>query len=89
MDQLEPGCLARIIKSLDGLSVGKTVQCIHIVGTHSEYGIVWHVRSNETLVTEYGGVGHEADVPAIWLKKIKPGEIPKITEINITKTEKI
>ena len=71
--QLEPGCLAVIIKSIDGAAVGKIVQCVEIRGEHSLYGTIWRVRSQSTLVTEHGGVGNEADVPAKWLKKIEPG----------------
>ena len=73
MSNLEPGCLAVIVESLDGISVGKIVQCIKVVGEHSLYGTVWHVRGRDMLVTEYGGTGNEADVPAKWLKKIEPG----------------
>lgn len=74
MGNLEPGCLAVIIESVDGHAVGKIVQCIKIVGEHSKYGIVWSVRSSQPLVTEYGGIRHEVDVPAKWLKKIEPGD---------------
>jgi len=70
---LEPGCLAVIIESVDGASVGMIVQCVKIRGEHSLYGIIWRVRSQQTLVTEHGGIGNEADVPAKWLKKIEPG----------------
>jgi len=87
MSNLEPGCLARIIDSVDKISVGIIVQCIKIVGNHSKYGTVWHVRSKDTLVTEYGGKGNEADVPAIWLKKIEPGETTLVTEKTIVKVE--
>jgi hypothetical protein len=71
--QLEPGCLAVVIKSVEGASVGKIVQCVKIQGEHSLYGTIWRVRSQSTIVTEYGGVGNEADCPAKWLKKIEPG----------------
>lgn len=73
MSNLEPGCLAVVIESLNGLSVGKVVQCLRIVSEHPLYGIIWHVRAKDILVTEYGGTGNEADAPAKWLKKIEPG----------------
>ena len=71
---LEPGCLALVIDSVDKIAVGLTVQCIRIVGEHSKYGTIWHVRSKDQLVTQYGAVGNEADMPAIWLRKILPGD---------------
>jgi hypothetical protein len=74
MGNLEPGCLAIIIESVDGHSTGKIVQCIKVVGTHSKFGIIWHVRSKDILITEFGAKGNEADVPAKWLKKIEPGD---------------
>ena len=36
--KIEPGCLAIIIESVMGQSVGAIVQCKKIVGTHSVYG---------------------------------------------------
>ena len=76
-NELEQGCLAVIIQSVLGHSVGKIVQCVKLVGEHSLYGPVWRVRSRENLATEYGGFGPEADMPAKWLKKINPGELDK------------
>ncbi len=86
---LEPGCLAVIIKSVDGHSTGMVVQCIKIVGEHSLYGTMWHVRCRDKLITEYGAVGNEADVPAIWLKKIEPGSDLLKTKKHRPKFEKI
>jgi hypothetical protein len=69
---LSPGDLAIIIKSRDGLSIGKIVECVQIdfVG-HPEFGTIWLVKSSRAdLVTEYGGVGDNFHVPATWLKRI-------------------
>jgi len=77
MNDLEPGCLAIVIESVFGQSVGAIVQCISIKGVHSLYGPVWTVRSQIELVSEYGAKGHTMDVPAKWLKKIDPGEMNK------------
>jgi len=82
--KIEPGCLAIIIESIFGKSVGTIVQCIRVIGTHSEYGIIWRVRSNSTLISEYGGTGLEVDVAEKWLKKIDPDE-----KDNLTKEKKI
>jgi hypothetical protein len=72
MSKLEPGCLATVIQSVDGLSVGKTVQCVSIIGEHSEYGTTWKVHCRDELISEYGAIGNYMDYPAIWLKKIEP-----------------
>jgi hypothetical protein len=79
-NNLEPGCLATIIKSVEGAAVGQVVQCVAVVGSHSLYGTMWEIRSKDTLVTEYGGVGHTGHIPAKWLRKIKPDELPKVTD---------
>lgn len=79
-NNLEPGCLAVIIESALGQSVGTIVQCVKTIGIHSLYGIVWRVRSQTQLVSEYGGVGNEVDVPAKWLKKITPDGVVKTKE---------
>jgi len=89
-DELSPGDLARIIESTDGASIGAIVQCRNVVGTHSLFGVVWRVTSRQKLATEHGGVGYEADVPAKWLKKIKPGELDLENEItHLRKSDKI
>lgn len=84
-NELEQGCLAIIVESVVGQSVGTVVQCIRVVGEHSLYGTVWKVRSQTNLMTEYGGLGKEVDVPAKWLKKIKPGDVTntKLTQRKI------
>ena len=75
MNDLEPGCLAVIIESILGHSNGTIVQCVRTIGEHSLYGTVWKVRSKTDLMSEYGGKGREVDVPAKWLKKIRPDEV--------------
>lgn len=77
MNEIEPGCLAIIIESVFGKSNGTIVQCIKTVGTHSLFGEVWRVRSRSDMITEYGAIGKELDVPTKWLKKIKPDELLK------------
>ena len=82
-NELSPGDLAVIIESVVGANVGVIVQCSKLVGTHSLYGPVWRVSSKQTLSTEYGGVGNNADVPAKWLKKIKPPPLTDETEEQV------
>lgn len=76
------GDLATIVESVEGASIGKIVQCVRIMGEHTLYGPIWRVRSNDTLVSEYGGVGNEVDVPDKWLKPIKGGELDKKQELE-------
>lgn len=78
-NELEPGCLAVIIQSVLGQSVGKIVQCVRQQGEHSLYGLIWQVRSKDELMSEYGGLGNLVDVPAAWLKKINPDDLNKTT----------
>ena len=81
--ELSPGDLAHIIKSVDGISVGRSVQCDFIVGTHSQHGIIWQVSSKDDLVSEYGAVGKTMHCPQDWLKKIMPPELPlKVKEVE-------
>lgn len=75
MSQIEPGCLAIIIESVLGQSVGTTVQCVKMIGEHSLYGRIWRVHSQKELVSEYGGIGNHVDVPEKWLKKIEPPKV--------------
>lgn len=72
------GDLARIIKSVDGMSVGKIVQCVRVEGVHSQHGAIWLVRGAQ-MVSEYGGVGDTVHVPDDWLIPIKPGELDSTT----------
>lgn len=75
-DNLTPGDLAIIIKSIDGLSVGKIVTCVQVDGTHSQYGTIWLVESSTAMVSEYGAVGKRMHVPQDWLKKIPRDPLP-------------
>jgi hypothetical protein len=71
------GDLAHIIKSVDGLMVGRTVQCIALdLPNHTLLGPIWNVRSSDDLVSEYGVVGKNMHVPDAWLKKIQPPPLP-------------
>lgn len=75
--QLTPGDLAIIKKSIDGLSVGKIVECVRIDGTHSQHGIIWLVKSTGSdLVSEFGAVGDHVHVPQDWLQKIPKDPLP-------------
>ena len=76
MSNLEPGCLAEVIKSVENASVGKIVQCVRMDGIHSLYGEMWWIHCKDILVTEFGGIGNYAHSPASWLRKLEPGESP-------------
>lgn len=82
-NKLGPGDLAIIIKSNDGLSVGKIVECVQIdFVEHPQYGTIWLVKSNrEDLITEYGGVGNNLHVPQAWLRKIPNNPLPDNEEL--------
>jgi hypothetical protein len=77
-DGLSKGDLAIIIKSVDGLSVGKIVECVQIdFVDHPQYGVIWLVKSSrQDLVSEYGGVTRDFHVPQTWLKKIPTDPLP-------------
>lgn len=67
------GDLAVITKSVDGINVGKIVECLYLAGIHSKLGPIWHVRSaGNDLITEYGAVGPECDCADDWLKPLPP-----------------
>ena len=76
---VKKGDLAEIIKSVDGINVGKIVEVSDFAGNHSQHGPIWLVRSRTLdLVTEYGGVGDNLHCADDWLKRIPmPGEKPK------------
>lgn len=77
-NQLVPGDLAIIIKSVDGLSIGKIVECVQIdfIG-HPEHGTIWLVKSTrQDLVSEYGGVTRDIHVPQTWMRKIPNDPLP-------------
>jgi hypothetical protein len=77
-NDLKPGDLAIIIKSLDGHCTGTIVECVQIdFMNHEEHGTIWLVRSNNAnLITEYGAVGDNVHVPQDWLKKIPNDPLP-------------
>lgn len=75
-DKLEPGDMAIITKSVDGLSVGRIVTCIQVDGVHSKYGTIWLVEGSSPFVTEYGAVGYRAHQPQDWMKKIPKDPLP-------------
>lgn len=67
------GDLATIIKSVDGINVGKVVEVVEFAGQHSKYGAIWHIRSRGCdLITEYGAVGPECDCPDDWMRPLPP-----------------
>lgn len=70
MTNLKPGDLAEVIDSIDGASVGQVVTVLSFEGEHSKFGRIWRCQSQQTLVTEYGGVGNIADFAEDWLHKI-------------------
>jgi hypothetical protein len=69
-NQLAPGDLAIVIKSLDGLAMGKIVECISMDGEHTQYGKMWLCKFRTNVVSEYGAVGTKMHVPQDWLRKI-------------------
>lgn len=73
------GDLSKIIKSVDGLSVGKIVQCVSYEGKHSQHGDIWLVSCKDPLVSEYGAVGNRMHMPDDWMVPIKPGELDNNT----------
>lgn len=78
MNNLEPGDLAIVIKSLDGHTTGKIVECIQIdYLNHPQYGTIWLVKSSrEDLISEYGGISDTIHVPKDWLIKIPKDPLP-------------
>ena len=76
-EQLQPGDLAIIIKSVDGLSIGKIVECVRIDGYHSKFGTIWLVQSQSSdLISEFGATGNRVHVAQDWLKKIPKDPLP-------------
>lgn len=74
---LEPGCLAVVIKSQQGLSVNLVVQCVEFI-QHPKYGPVWRVRSRSVLTVVEGQLIYTALAPSSWLRKIQPGELDSL-----------
>ena len=78
MNDLKPGDLALVIKSLDNHAVGKIVECVQVdFVNHPQHGTIWLVKSQRSdLVTEFGGVGDNVHMPQSWLKKIPNDPLP-------------
>lgn len=57
-----------------GPNVGKFVTVGLLRGEHSELGRIWRCHG-DGLVTEYGGVGTEADFAQSWLRKLPPEKL--------------
>jgi len=74
-NELEPGCLAVVIKSSTGLSLNRVVQCIEFIQNHPNYGGVWRVRSDSPFSFKSGNPWYTAYAPPSWIRKIKPGEL--------------
>lgn len=71
----KPGQLAYITHSPLGMNQGRVVECVRIVGAHSEFGPVWRVQSKgRQLVTELGIVCVACDVPDAWLTPINDAD---------------
>lgn len=68
-------------------NLGKTVTVMALRGEHSQYGRIW-ACSGKDLVTEYGGVGSNADFAASWLQKIQPPEQNTQTKSQLNQPEK-
>lgn len=54
-----------------GPNLGKIVKVVSLQGQHSKFGNIWRV-SGDTLVSEFGGVGHHVDCAQSWLRRIDP-----------------
>lgn len=80
---LEPGDLAIIIKSVDGHSTGKIVECVQLdFLNHPEHGNIWLVKSTrDDLISEYGGISDTVHVPQDWLRKIPKDPLPDDEEV--------
>lgn len=78
--RFKPGDSAKVINSIDGASVGLIVQIVSYAGEHSKYGPIWRCQSKGTIVTEFGGIGNEADFADEWLEPIVPPDEIKTTE---------
>lgn len=79
------GDLCEIIKSTDGLSVGKYVEVKSFAGIHPDHGPTWLVTSRTMdLVTEYGGVGDNLHCADDWLKPVPlDAPKPKVKELEL------
>ena len=83
-NQLAPGDLAIVIKSLDGLSMGKIVECISMDGVHYLHGKTWLCKFQTNVTSEYGAVGTKMHVPQDWLRKIPSDPLPEEDLYSLT-----
>lgn len=83
--KIKTGDIATVINSIDGASVGITVVVGEYQGEHSKYGRIWRCKSKDTIVTEFGGFGNEADFAEDWLMKIDDLENlnDEVTELEL------
>lgn len=82
--RVKTGDIAEVIKSIDGAAIGMIVTVGQYQGEHSQYGPIWRCMSKDTIVTEFGGFGNEADFADDWLLKI---EYPESTLDEIKELE--
>ena len=76
-NQLEPGDLALVIKSVTGQSVGKIIECIQVIGTDPNFGIVWLVKCSHKIQAYHdGAMSNQSHMPQDWLKKIPKDPLP-------------
>ncbi len=81
-----PGAVAVIVRSPLGLNLDKWVECVAVVGVHTEHGAVWRVKArSRQLVTDMGVRCAACDVPDAWLRPITP---PPGTEVTTTDADK-
>lgn len=76
-NQLTPGDLALVIKSVTGKAMGKIVECIQIIGTDPKLGVIWLVKS-PSLIEAYhdGAKSNQSHMPQDWLRKIPKDPLP-------------
>jgi len=75
-NQLEPGDLAIVIKSMSGKAVGKIVTCVAMDGVSSDLGRIWLVQGSGPILVTGGDSLRRAHMPEIWLKKIPNDPLP-------------
>lgn len=71
---LKSGDVAVIIQGALGAvgpNVGKHVTVGVTQGEHSKHGRIVRIHG-QNLVTEYGAMGNECDIPVAWLQKLPP-----------------
>lgn len=93
MAEIKPGILCKVIGSAlgpKGSSVGAIVRVVGQDGgpPHSLHGDIWRCElvKGTNLVTEYGGIGREADFAEDWLEPLPPTTAPLKKESLETNT---